>query len=29
MRVFAAIATLASLPAALGWWDNGHMMVGE
>ncbi|GAB9465210.1 hypothetical protein Gpo141_00002626 [Globisporangium polare] len=33
MKVFAlavaAVATLANFPSALGWWDNGHMMVGE
>ncbi|KAF1334097.1 hypothetical protein FI667_g2080, partial [Globisporangium splendens] len=33
MKIFAATAaiaaTLANLPSALGWWDNGHMMVGE
>ena len=33
MKVFAftvaAVAAIANLPSALGWWDNGHMMVGE
>uniref|UniRef100_K3WV36 Uncharacterized protein n=1 Tax=Globisporangium ultimum (strain ATCC 200006 / CBS 805.95 / DAOM BR144) TaxID=431595 RepID=K3WV36_GLOUD len=33
MKVFtvtvAAVAALANLPSALGWWDNGHMLVGE
>ncbi|GMF10009.1 unnamed protein product [Phytophthora lilii] len=26
---FAATAVVASLPTTLGWWDNGHMLVGE
>ncbi|GAB9465209.1 hypothetical protein Gpo141_00002625 [Globisporangium polare] len=25
----AAVAAIANLPTAFGWWDNGHMMVGE
>ncbi|GMF10008.1 unnamed protein product [Phytophthora lilii] len=26
---FAVSVASASLPSALGWWDNGHMLVGE
>ncbi|KAF1318019.1 hypothetical protein FI667_g10784, partial [Globisporangium splendens] len=30
MKISAvAVATLAHLPTALGWWDNGHMLVGQ
>ncbi|KAL4157868.1 hypothetical protein PRNP1_003650 [Phytophthora ramorum] len=33
MKVFAVVTALAActgfLPATQGWWDNGHMLVGE
>uniref|UniRef100_K3WV32 Uncharacterized protein n=1 Tax=Globisporangium ultimum (strain ATCC 200006 / CBS 805.95 / DAOM BR144) TaxID=431595 RepID=K3WV32_GLOUD len=33
MKVLAlattAVAAFVNLPSAFGWWDNGHMMVGE
>ncbi|KAK1945561.1 Endonuclease 1 [Phytophthora citrophthora] len=33
MKVFAAVSTLTTvagyLPTTQGWWDNGHMLVGE
>ncbi|OWZ21712.1 hypothetical protein PHMEG_0003705 [Phytophthora megakarya] len=29
MKVFAATVITALLPATHGWWDNGHMLVGE
>lgn len=30
MKLFSSLLVAATLPAlALGWWDNGHMLVGE